>query len=320
MDVTSTASNSTASQPPETSRRRVGVTVALLGVVCFEVLYGCVGETETKDFIDENVGEVSQAGTDQPSPCGGPAQSCCMNSCNAGLACSNINHTCIPISSSSLFYGAGDGNGDGSSDIYRFNYSNLGIVNFVKIGEAGRIIWDLAATSDNLLYGVDPSSNLVSIDTSTGAATVIGYTGYSLNALVSCGGLYGWGGTTLVKLNTSNGAATPVGNVGYTSAGDLACPLQAPWNLYGTAISSQNNDQLVSINPSYGAGTLVGSTGYSQMNALTFDQNNVLFGARASNTALMLYAINRATGAASLVALYPTYAGMYGLTTPVVFY
>lgn len=95
--------------------RRGALGAALLGAMALEGAYGCVGEADTEDFIEENVGDVSEASTDldMPYQCGGSGQQCCGgNICGAGLSCSGSticdDHGCLPTC-----IGCSDGDGDG---------------------------------------------------------------------------------------------------------------------------------------------------------------------------------------------------------------
>jgi bacillolysin len=105
---------------------------------------------------------------------------------------------------------------------------NVGTESSATIGHSGAILTDIARTSSGAMYGID-LNNLYSINTSTGAATLIGSLGAGgggMNALVASGsGLLAASNssTSIYSINTSTGAATPLsGSLGFSSMGDLA--------------------------------------------------------------------------------------------------
>jgi len=117
------------------------------------------------------------------------------------------------------------------------------------------------------LYAVDYDTNeFVTIDTATGARTVIGYTSPSgsWTGLTgsSDGTLYGMSSicgsdSTLYTIDPATGALTTVGNVGSgTCIIDIA--INADGKMYGVDIVSDN---LYQIDPATGAGMVIGYTG-----------------------------------------------------------
>ena len=166
------------------------------------------------------------------------------------------------------------------------------------VGNSGIVLTDIAFDPTGNLYGIS-FSNLYSINTATGAATLIGG-GFpaSLNALTfsSTGTLYAaaTGSNNLYTLNTSTGAATLAGNIGSSSAGDLAFHNGA---LYMSAASGN----LVSINLGTGAGTIIGSLGPAAgAFGLANGDDNVLYAVSGTN----VFSVNAATGAGTLVVGY----------------
>jgi len=139
--------------------------------------------------------------------------------------------------------------------------------------------------------------HLYSINTTTGAATLIGGGFSGLNALVfsSTGTLYAAGGTSFFTLNTATGAATLVGSMGSSaSAGDLAFH-------NGDLFLSSTAGNLVRINPATGAGTIIGSMGpAADAFGLANGDDNVLYAVNGTN----VYSVNTATGASTLAVGY----------------
>src|SRR4051812_34767509 len=92
------------------------------------------------------------------------------------------------------------------------------------LGSSGVTLTDIAVSPSQKLFG-ETFTTLYSIDQS-GTATAIGPTGALLNGMVFSpdGTLYASGGRGLYTVNTTTGAATMVGNSGLNlrSAGDLS--------------------------------------------------------------------------------------------------
>ena len=109
--------------------------------------------------------------------------------------------------------------------------SRLGTVNVATetssvIGNAGRVLTDLAYTSSGTLFGISYDS-LYTINPANGATTLVGPLGYGgMNALVGYGNALLAASNdylSLFTVNPSTGAATPLsGSLGYPSMGDLA--------------------------------------------------------------------------------------------------
>src|SRR5689334_22703553 len=103
----------------------------------------------------------------------------------------------------------------------------------------------------------------------------------------------------LADINPLTGIETPIGAFGNgLILSDIA------WNpisggLYGINLAGQS--QFYSVDPYTGTATLIGSTGVSNLNALTFSSNGVLYAAGGGTTLDSLYTINTSTGAATLI-------------------
>lgn len=114
-----------------------------------------------------------------------------------------------------------------------------------------------------ILYGLDSSGNLFSINTSTAAATKIGPTGIAnpsgvvgLSDSIS-GVLIAGGQGAIYSLNTSTGAGTLIGTTGqsYNTSGDDTF---ANGTLYLTS-TTPTADSLFSVNTTTGVGTGLGT-------------------------------------------------------------
>lgn len=124
---------------------------------------------------------------------------------------------------------------------------------------------------------------------------------YETSALAcdSSGNLYGGTvGGELVSINRSSGSATVIGAFGngYLSSGDLA--FDEDDTLFGTAMrNGETMDDLVTISASTGVATFIGSTGYDRVYGLFFMGNN-LCGVTANNE---LISINTSTGGGTFI-------------------
>jgi hypothetical protein len=164
------------------------------------------------------------------------------------------------------------------------------------------------------LYAIDNGTNaLHSVDTATGAATLIGpstpstgeswtgATGTSDGMLyvssTNCGG-----SSTLYTVNLATGAVSAIGNTGIGCLIDIA--INANDEMYGVDIVT---DQLYQINPATGAASVVGALGvdanYAQ--GMDFEEvSGVLYWA-AYTTQGALRIIDTTTGASALVGVFP---------------
>ncbi len=129
------------------------------------------------------------------------------------------------------------------------------------------------------LYDPGITTDLVTIDQTTGASTVVGtifpggvdrVTGLTFDA---GGTLYGsvhqQGPSFLYTINSASGVPTLVGPIGFDKVG--AIEFGPDGILYGGVGSGVTNaGALISINPSTGAGTLIGPTGFPAISGLSF--------------------------------------------------
>jgi PEP-CTERM motif len=164
----------------------------------------------------------------------------------------------------------------------------------------GAFVWDInsAANADIYYTTTNNGTSIGTINTVTGAATVIGNTGYSgsygLAIDESTGTTYGIvNSSQLATFNLTTGAATVIGNLGVS---DFNIEVSPTGVLYAAAL---NND-LYTVNKTTGAATLVGNMGTAcgcTMD-IAFDSNGNLYGTDSG----LLYKINTTTGGATTIA------------------
>ena len=135
-------------------------------------------------------------------------------------------------------------------------------------------------------------------------AALVGAAGLAkAQTLYGANGAAGNASTNLFTIDPTSGAATTIGPIGFAVTGLAFNPLTG--TLYGSTgnQSPASPGSLITINPSTGAGTLVGPFGLpgQTMADLTFTSNGTLFG-WLEPTGDDLYTINLATGAGTLVA------------------
>jgi len=156
---------------------------------------------------------------------------------------------------------------------------------------------DIAFDIAGRLYGVKggggggtpPPSNLIAIDKTTGAGTVIGLTGIdgisglgsqAFLAQAAKNVLYGStgsaGGGDLLTIDPATGAGALVGATGIPGVPGLA--IDSFGNMYGSKRAPNVNADLYRIDPVTGESFLVGNTGYSYLDAVAFDRDNALWG------------------------------------------
>lgn len=213
------------------------------------------------------------------------------------------------------FWAVGHGDGDFSSNIYRFSLWGS-LTEFVNYGEMGVVLFDIAVvdaawgpfhvlSEQGVLYRYYPD---------TGALSYVGPTGHSLSSLEYCNGvLYGWGLGALVRINPNTAQTTVIGYPNWGSSGDLMCA----WGgtLYGIARSSGASDVIVVFNTTYGLSAWTGITlpGKDFFGG-EIDGEGRMFVGRQNGSQIQLYHVDLATNAVSLVGTYPTTLGLYGLT------
>ncbi|MBN8891950.1 MAG: hypothetical protein BGP12_01745 [Rhodospirillales bacterium 70-18] len=144
---------------------------------------------------------------------------------------------------------------------------------------------------------------LFTIDSSTGAGTLVGNFGhadtYSLafdpgNTLYAIVDSYNT--STLATVDTTTGAATPIGSG--TNIADLMAMVFAPdGTLYA---ASWGTDSLYTMDPTTGAATVIGALGFSGVMDLAFDGSGTLYGIASMGSSSALYTIDPATGAGTM--------------------
>jgi hypothetical protein len=109
--------------------------------------------------------------------------------------------------------------------------------------------------------------------------------------------------STLYTINTTTGAVTTVGATGFNGVGSLAFAPDGV-TLYGVSgNNSGGGHHLIRINTSTGVGTAVSGnvTGNSNIADIAFRSDGVLFASGGSDGASPLYTINTTTGIATLI-------------------
>ncbi len=155
----------------------------------------------------------------------------------------------------------------------------------------------------------EAGTKLLNIDTTTGAATVVGSTGIAGTAPLAFhpdGTLY-----TFTQVMTSNiaipeqlavldlatGHATLIGSPLAERTRIMPLIVSPDGTLYGAGLMGSSANKLLIIDRTTGQSTVVGPFGVSNMMDLTYGADGTLYG--ANQTAL--YRINTATGAATLI-------------------
>ncbi|MDX9734408.1 MAG: carboxypeptidase regulatory-like domain-containing protein [Thermoanaerobaculia bacterium] len=165
------------------------------------------------------------------------------------------------------------------------------------------------------LYVLDYDTNqLASIDTATGAATVIGAAtpnaGQNWTGLAGAPGgvLYAsstdcGGASTLYTIDTATGHPTVVGPITNTDC-LIALAANGDGELFAVDLGS---DSLLSIDPATGAGTVVGPLGFDANYAqgMDFDEESGTLYWAAYGSSGELRAIDTATGASYLIGAFP---------------
>lgn len=152
-------------------------------------------------------------------------------------------------------------------------------------------------------YPNSDTSNLYTIDTTTGVHTLVGNTNVGLHGFtydVTTDTAYGSSADSLYSINLTTGASTLIGKI-RDGALIIGIAADADGNLFAIDLG---DDNLYSINKSTGLATLVGGLGvdinYAQ--DMCFDRNSgTLYGSLYTSSG-GLYEINTSTGAAIFLA------------------
>jgi hypothetical protein len=158
------------------------------------------------------------------------------------------------------------------------------------------------------LYAIAWTGEFYSVDTTTGAATLVGHTGFDrMNTMAadSTGVIYATRGRNtlivgdthkLIRINPMTGVGTLVQDLG-AGAADMRGIAFGPGNrLYG--IQDAPQDLLVAIDMTTGVVTTVGSTGRTDLQGLASRPNGTLFACGINSPGLAID-INAASGLAT---------------------
>jgi len=187
--------------------------------------------------------------------------------------------------------------------------------NFISSGTWGPL---------NKWYGaVYGDNDLISIDTLTGARTVIGNIGLSINGLTFdpltntlYGVSYDGANSVLYKINAGSGYPTMIGNVAAGTMINLACSPSG--QLYSVSV---DDDNLYSIDKTTGSGTIIGPVGFDAMYAqdMEFDQHTgICYMAAYNNTTGTgeLRTVNVTNGSTTLINAFLHGIEMTSLAIP----
>jgi hypothetical protein len=155
------------------------------------------------------------------------------------------------------------------------------------------------------------SSNIWTIDETTGTMTLLGASGVALNGLAyddSTDTLYGCSSTSLYSIDKATGVASLIGAMGNGGGTMIGIASDGVGNLYGEDLG---DDNLYSINTVSGAATIIGSLGvdlnYAQDMAIDKDDGTCYItgykGSTAGGGALMW--VDLTTGHATLIEDFP---------------
>lgn len=152
-----------------------------------------------------------------------------------------------------------------------------------------------------IIFATDNNSgnaSLYSVNPTTGAATLIGATGFgrvSAIAFSPSGVLYGIAGNSgdLITINTTTGVGTSVGNTGITAT-DMSFTS-------GGVLYAQSFNSLYQINPTTGSPSFIGNGSGGNGNAIAVNTSGTLYFSYGNGT-MHLFTLSTTTGASTLVA------------------
>jgi hypothetical protein len=170
------------------------------------------------------------------------------------------------------------------------------------VGETGPRVQSITFSAAGALYGWDIAEGLLTINTSTGAATVVNPGVGALPDIQGIvfapdGTLYG-AREALYTIDTATSGCTLVGSGGYSDVRGIEfVPVSPPTTLIGASWSGTNSP-VVKIDRNTGAGTVIGLSGFPVLNSLAKNQVGTVYSASGNK----LITINLLTGAGTQVA------------------
>ena len=168
------------------------------------------------------------------------------------------------------------------------------------------------------LIGVSFTGQVVNIDTSTGAGTLIGASGLTETLSIArdpSGTLFtaDSGDDRLATIDPNTGLATlgpAITGLGTFNSGVSGLAFSAGDVLFATAFNSVGNTNLYTINTASGAATLIGLVSSTNVTDIAFSQSGTLYAWDLLSTNGGLMTVNTSTGAGTLVQ-----SGLTGLPT-----
>lgn len=158
------------------------------------------------------------------------------------------------------------------------------------------------------------ASNLYTIDTTTGAGTLVGSIGFAVTGLTydaTTGTLFGttsssFSGYGLLGINMLTGAGSLIGSMQTNLGQAWGVTANSAGALFGW---TEDSDDLVSFNKATGVATVVGAAPTGTANdSLAFDSADVLHLIRGSN----IWQMDTGTGGGTLTATLPDDPGHHG--------
>ena len=200
-----------------------------------------------------------------------------------------------------LIYVAGTNDVLGTLDPTTGTITAIGPTN---VGSTPVLLGGLAFGLDGKLYGLGGDNNFYSVNTTTGALTLIGFTGILAGGWsmgnTSDGTVYADANGVVYTINPTTGAPTTVGHLPFNTGADINGDDRG--NLY---IINNSDHGLYSASRATGVGTLIGGTSntYGNIFGMAF-ANGTMYAMQQGGTGL--YAVNLTTGNATFVTNFST--------------
>jgi hypothetical protein len=194
--------------------------------------------------------------------------------------------------------------------------TSTGVATAIGSGSGFGNVSGSAFNPDGLLYAIDGSKHVFSVNLATGVGTFFENTPVQFVGMEIAGDGTAWMGTSageLWKRDSSTDAYSDVGPMQFTNFMDFAIDSQGHLFAVGSSPTGTGNSYLYQINTGTGHGTLVATVTVPCLMGIAFDPSNTLYATEfCGGSAHPLYQVDLSTGAATPIGAGTGIASLHG--------